>query len=45
MAPVLAGAGIRMIDLHSGAVTLWDIALANDALAVQAENRKRASEK
>jgi hypothetical protein len=44
MAPVLAGA-VKMIELHSGELTLWDIALANDALAVQAENRRRATER
>jgi len=44
MAPVLAGCA-SLLELERGDVTLWHLALANDAIAVQAENRRRAQQK
>jgi hypothetical protein len=44
MAPVGAGY-CKMESLESGEITLWHLALANDHLAVIAENRRRATEK
>jgi hypothetical protein len=44
MAPVLAGM-VRYESLRDGGVGVLDLALMNDALAVQAENRRRASKK
>jgi len=44
MAPVAEGY-VDMIHLETGAMTLWDIALANDVIAVRAENRRRAESK
>ena len=32
-------------DLESGHVTLWHVALANDHIAVTAENQRRAAAK
>jgi len=36
---------IHYDKLRDGTVNLWDIALMNDAIAVRAENRRRASRK
>jgi hypothetical protein len=44
MSPVGAGY-CKLESLQSGEITLWHIALANDHLAVTAENRRRANEK
>lgn len=44
MAPVSRGY-CKMESLHSGAITMWDLALANDHIAVTAENQRRASKK
>jgi hypothetical protein len=44
MAPVVEGM-VRFESLRDGTVTIADVALMNDALAVRAENRRRASEK
>lgn len=44
MAPVGAGY-CDLVQLESGEITLWHLALANDHLAVVAENRRRANEK
>lgn len=44
MAPVLDGM-VRYESLVDGAVTIADVALMNDALAVRAENRRRAAKK
>ncbi len=44
MAPVAEGM-IRMESLKDGTVNLCDVALANDVIAVRAENRRRAMAK
>jgi hypothetical protein len=44
MSPVGAGY-CKLESLESGALTLWHLALANDHIAVMAENRRRASKK
>jgi hypothetical protein len=44
MAPVVEGM-VRFESLRDGSVTIADVALMNDALAVRAENRRRASAK
>ena len=42
MAPVLRGM-CRMTDLKDGSLTLGDVAIMNDAISVEAENRRRAN--
>jgi len=44
LAPVLRGM-IGYELLLDGTVTLWDLALMNDAIAVQQENERRAYER
>lgn len=44
MAPVGRGY-CKMESLLSGEITLWDLALANDHIAVTVENQRRAQDK
>lgn len=44
MAPVAKGY-CSMVELERGTVTLWHLAMANDHIAVIAENQRRANEK
>ncbi len=44
MGPVAEGF-YDMVDLVEGRVNLWHVALANDTMAVRAENRRRAAQK
>lgn len=44
MAPVGAGY-CKMESLEDGSITLWHLALANDHIAIRAENQRRANEK
>ena len=41
MAPVFEGC-YSVVDLVDGRVSLWHVALANDAIAVRARNVRRA---
>lgn len=43
-APVLAGC-CKMESLVDGSLTIYHVAMLNDALAVQAENRRRAAQR